>query len=260
MRAVTFAVTFLMLGSAPAHGDVGAEFVVREVRSGGRVHRFAVWLPAGYDRSRTWPALLFLHGSGECGTDGEAPTRIGLGPALRRHPERWPFVVVFPQKPTSASEWEEHERMVLDVLARARRDYRIDAKRVGLTGVSQGGHGAWMFAARHPAKWRAVAPVCGYGRAATIAPRVAHLPVWAFHGQQDDVVNPHETEEIVAAIRALRAERGLDPDGVRATIFPNANHNSWDPAYAEPELPGWFAAACSTRDDGEDHTSGGLNR
>ena len=201
---------------------------------------FAVWLPAGYDGRGEWPGLLFLHGSGECGRDGEAPARVGLGPALAAHPERWPFVVVFPQKPTADTEWEEHEALVFAVWRQAQRDYHVDSKRVALTGMSQGGHGAWMIAARAPQKWKALATVCGYGRAATIAPRVATLPVWAFHGLRDDVVDPADTRKIVTALRAERTRLGLDPEGARMTLYADANHNSWDAAYGGPELPAWL--------------------
>lgn len=232
-----------MLLALPAEGVTpapGPAFVFRTVRVGNATHRFAVWLPAGYDGRARWPALLFLHGSGECGRDGQAPTRAGLGPALAAHPERWPFVVVFPQKPTPDTEWEEHEALVDAVWRQAQRDYHIDAKRAALTGMSQGGHGAWMLAARAPGRWRALVPVCGYGRAISIAPRVAVLPVWAFHGLRDDVVDPADTRKIVAALRAERTRRGLDPDGARMSLYDAANHNSWDSAYNEPELPVWL--------------------
>ena len=64
--------------------------------------------------------------------------------------------------------------------------------------------------------------------------------MWAFHGLRDDLVDPRDTERIVAGIRAERQRLGLDPEAARATLYPEANHNSWDPAYAEEELPGWM--------------------
>ena len=59
---------------------------------------------------------MFLNGSGECGTDGLKQTWQGLGPALLAHPERWPFVVVLPQKPSEDEEWEEREDLVFGAL------------------------------------------------------------------------------------------------------------------------------------------------
>jgi predicted peptidase len=191
--------------------------------------------------------MVFLHGTGESGADGEKPTRVGIGPALAAHPERWPLVVVFPQKPLEEEEWEERESLVYAVLERARREFHLDRQRVALSGISQGGHGAWLIGARHPARWACLVPVSAYGRARTIAPRVARLPVWAFHGLADDLVDPAETRAVVAAIRAERERLGLDTTEVRVTLLPGTNHNSWDPAFAEPELPGWILAHLPAR-------------
>lgn len=73
-----------------------------------------------------------------------------FGPELIERPGRWPFVVVFPQKPLDYEEWEEREPLVLGVLDQARREFRFDPRRVALAGMSQGGHGVWMLGARYP--------------------------------------------------------------------------------------------------------------
>lgn len=236
------------LAPSPAGGTAAADAAglqFRELRLKGKRHRYAVYVPPGYDRGRAWPCVLFLHGSGECGTDGEKPTRIGLLPAVLARPERWPCLIVLPQKPREEEEWEEREELVLAVLKAVRRDFRVDPARIVLTGISQGGHGAWLLGARHPELWSCLVPVCGYGRARTVASRVAELPVWAFHGLQDDLVDPRDTQRIIEGVRAARVARGLPPDTLqfgRMTLYPEANHGSWEAAYAEPELPVWMLA------------------
>jgi len=230
----------LPAGLPAATPDTAAGVRYREVRVKGLARRYALYVPPGYDPGRAWPLVVSLNGSGECGTDGEKPTHVGLGPALRAHPERWPCLVVFPQKPREDEEWEEREGLVLAALDSVQREFRVDPDRVALTGISQGGHGTWLIGARHAARWSCLAPVCGYGRAQTIARRVARLPVWAFHGLRDDVVDPRDTQKIVEGIRAERGRLGLDPAAARMTLYPEANHDSWDPAYAEAELPGWL--------------------
>ena len=233
-----------------APGDRGASpappvgpFLLRQVIAPGDTSRWAAWTPPGWTREKSWPGVVFLHGAGECGEDGLKPTRVGLGPALVANPERWPCVVVFPQKPREDDEWEEHEDIVLEILEAARAEFHIDPERLALTGISQGGHGVWMFGARYATSWSCLAPVCGYGRPRTVARRVARLPVWAFHGSLDDVVDPDESRRIIAAIRNEKSALGLEPEGntgARLTLYPDANHNSWDPAYAEPALPEWL--------------------
>jgi predicted peptidase len=229
-------------GPAGPAADGAPAFRTRELTLGDRTFPYAVYTPPGYSDSLAWPCIVFLHGAGECGSDGLKPTQIGLGPALSAHPERWPFVVVFPQKPREDEEWEEREDLVLAALDSVRREFRVDDARIALTGMSQGGHGTWLIGARRTGLWSCLAPVCGYGRARTVAARVARLPVWAFHGLADDLVDPRDTEQIVEGIRAERGRLGLDPQAARMTLYPNANHNSWDPAFAEEELPRWFLA------------------
>jgi predicted peptidase len=238
-------VLFTLAVASRAEGDapVAGRYVTHSVKVRHERHTYAMWLPPGFDdATRRWPAIVFLHGSGECGTDPLAPTRVGIGAALAAHPERWPCVVVFPQKPRQDEEWEEREDLVLGVLDDATKHGAIDPARIALTGISQGGHGVWMIGARHPERFTCLVAVCGYGRDRTVSSRVARKPVWAFHGLKDDVVDPGDTRRIVNGIRAERRRLGLDSTAVRMTLYPDANHDSWDPAFAEEALPGWILA------------------
>ena len=215
-----------------------SSFQVRHLRVQCDSMAYAVWLPPGYDRARTWPCIVFLNGSGECGTDGLKQTWQGLGPALLAHPERWPFVAVLPQKPSADEEWEEREDLVFAVLKAVQKSFDIDPERIALTGVSQGGHGTWMIGARHPGRWSCLVPVCGYGRALTVASRVAKLPVWAFQGLKDDVVDPRETQGIVAELERLTKSAGLVAP--RLTLYPDLGHGCWEAAFGDSTLPAWM--------------------
>jgi predicted peptidase len=83
-------------------------------------------------------------------------------------------------------------------------------------------------------------PVCGYGRALTVAPRIAKLPVWAFQGAKDDVVDPRETEGIVAdLVRRAQAQGSPKP---RFTLYPDLGHGCWATAFADSALPAWILA------------------
>lgn len=207
--------------------------IFRNVIVHGTRSRYAVVTPEGYASDHSWPAILFLHGSGECGNDGVKPTRVGLPPAALAEPDNWPFIIIIPQKPDQESQWIEHDAMVMAVLDDARREYSIDPTRLYLSGLSQGGAGTWAMAAAHLGLFAAIAPVCGYGDAPMLGPALRDTPVWAFHGEKDDVVPPEKTRSIIAAIKAA----GGSP---QATYFPEANHNSWEAAYSHPQLPTWM--------------------
>ncbi len=222
----------------------------------GRTYAWSVMIPPGAEEGG--PGLLFLHGYGECGDDGKKNLAVGLPPAVRKNPERWPMVLIVPQKPVHNSEWEDHEAAVLAILDEAAEKGHFDPKRLAITGLSQGGHGTIWFAANHPERFKAAAPVCGYierrfdhNQVRVSGPGVESefewiraaeqlltgMPIWLFHGGKDDVIPPSESRRLFSAIGASAEE----PDAkVRYTEFHDADHNSWDAAYAEPDLPVWI--------------------
>jgi predicted peptidase len=243
MRTLLLACGLALCVAGVAVADAGppappSPFEVRHLRVKGDSMAYAIWAPPGCDRTRAWPCIVFLNGSGECGTDGLKQTWQGLGPELLAHPERWPFVVVLPQKPGENEEWEEREDLVFGALEAVGKRFRIDPARIALTGISQGGHGAWMIGARHPERWSCLVPVCGYGRALTVAPRIAQLPVWAFQGAKDDVVDPRETQGIVDELE--RRTKSAGRPAPRFTLYPELGHGCWAAAFADSALPAWM--------------------
>lgn len=238
--------------SAPAPGG----FVRREVMSNGRRHAYQVFAPSSA-LPRPLPVVLFLHGSGERGDDGEKQTQAGLGPYVRAHAADFPALVVFPQSPEGES-WEgDTATMALAALDAATAEFDGDRHRTSLTGMSRGGYGTWSLALREPARFAALVPVCGGITApgtrpdldslyvgathdaadpfAEAARRLRGIPSWIFHGALDDVVPPEQSRRMHAALR----DAGAD---VRYTEFPDANHNSWDAAYRTEALWSWLFA------------------
>lgn len=236
-----------------------ASISVRRMTVQGRDYAWTVVVPRGVETGG--PALLFLHGYGECGEDGLRQLGVGLPPAMLRAASEWPFVLIAPQKPVFDSEWEDHERAVLAMLDAAAEEGLYDPDRLVISGLSQGGHGTIWFAANHPDRFKAAAPVCGYvdrrfsdqgvriaesgatpedpGVVET-ASKLAAMPLWLFHGGRDNVVPLDESRSLFAALGGEPAGDDAPPGRVRFTEFPQADHNSWDAGYAEPELAAWL--------------------
>lgn len=197
------------------------------VAAGG--YAYQLHLPQGYSPIGTrWPLMIFLHGSGERGSDIERVKVHGPPKVADRDPN-FPFVLVSPLLPAE-QDWDGAKLNAL--LAASLKSLRVDPTRVYLTGLSRGGHATWRWAAAEPWRFAAIAPVAGRGDPAT-ACTLARLPVWAFHGDRDDVVIPEGSFVMARAIRAC----GGQP---RLTIYPDLGHNSWDPAYDEPALYLWL--------------------
>jgi predicted peptidase len=236
--AICLAVLLAGCASTPPRPAVPpATLLQRTVTVDGQPHAFAIWVPQNYNPKTPCPCVVFLHGSGECGTDGLKQTKVGLPPAAKADPEQWPCIIVMPQKPVQEAEWEEYEPMVLATLNAAKQELNVDPKRTSLTGLSQGGHGTWMIGSRHRELFSALAPVCGYAHPTTIVPRVWAKPIWVFHGEKDEVVPAAQSRNMVEALK--RHHQQPEP---RLTIYPDLGHNCWDRAYGSEGLGLWLTS------------------
>lgn len=234
------------------HQETG--FLGRVAITDGVQSRYQVYLPAHFDRSKKWPVILSLHGAGERGDDGLLQTAIGVGNAIRRHRASVPAIVVFPQVPLDSLWLGEPERVALQALDATTSEFNGDPDRVYLAGLSMGGYGVWEMASQDPERFAAVVSVCGGVAApltgatflqppqvarnasdpyAAVAARVTHIPAWLFHGSDDTSVPVSQSRSLVSALRAAGAEP-------RYTEYPGVGHNSWDRAFAEPELWRWL--------------------
>jgi len=210
-----------------------AGFLLKSYLTGEVRRPYVLYVPPEYGSGhQRWPLIVFMHGAGECGSDGLKQVLVGIGSAIMLKREEWPFLVLLPQKPEANSRWEQYESMVLGVMEETQRHYRVDASRIYLTGLSQGGFGTWTIGSRHPQIFAALAPICGGGDPAR-APALCSLPIWAFHGELDDVVSVNYSIDMVNAVN-------LAGGNARLTIFPQVGHGSWDAAYRTQGLAAWF--------------------
>lgn len=211
--------------------DIQTGFVPVRLTVGATRIAHSVYVPPDYDPSRKWPLILFLHGMGERGDDGVVQTEVGIGKALREHPDRFPCIVAMPQCPKDST-WNTRGDIVDAALDHAIKHYAIDPDRVYLTGLSMGGFGTWIHGASRTDVFAAFIPICGGGNASD-APALAKRPVWAFHGANDSVVNPQVSRTMVEAVTAAGGT-------VKYTEYEGVDHNSWDATYGDPAVIAWL--------------------
>jgi predicted peptidase len=190
---------------------------------------YLLYLPDGYgEKGTAWPLVVFLHGSGERGTDLELIKRHGP-PRLVEDGKRFPFMLLSPQCPEN----EDWSATVLKALLdRIVETYTVDRSRIYLTGLSRGGKGTWNFAIAYPELFAAIVPVCGWGDPARVSV-LKNVPAWVFHGKKDSRI-AFERGEIM--VRHLEAAGG----NVRFTAYPDGEHDCWTETYQDPELYDWM--------------------
>ncbi len=196
--------------------------------------KYVVYVPSSYKADKEFPLILFLHGMGETGADGKLQLKNGL-PAMLKKKTDFPFIAVFPQaqKRTWSAESKEGKR-AMAILAEVEKAYKVDSKRVYLTGLSMGGFGTWSLAVAYPDKWAAIVPVCGGGNP-KLAEKIKGIPCWCFHGDADPAVPVKMSRDMIAALKKAGGNPKYDE-------YKGVGHNSWERAYATAELYTWLLA------------------
>ncbi len=196
----------------------------------------------------TFPLILFLHGAGERGDNLETVKYHGI-PSFLDKDSSFPFIVVSPQC-SADSYWTEDLDVLMSLVTTIVTSYHVDTKRIYLTGMSMGGVGAWNLALQYPDYFAALVPVCG---AVTLPQHrreefteivteemlpeklqvLRHMPVWAFHGDQDDIIPMNESVMITNYLKNIHSN-------VHLTIYSGVGHDSWVNAYQHRELYKWL--------------------
>jgi predicted peptidase len=212
-------------------GTKSADLKPQQFVFGGETRNYAVYVPKGYEPTRSYPTIFFLHGLFEGGNDGHAMTGVGIGPALAKHPERFNGIVVMAQ--TSGS-WRNDDQMPLAMatLDDAVRKFNIDANRVVLTGLSTGGAGVYKLGANYRDRFAALMPMCGHA-VPELVPRLTKIPVWAFTNSTDPFVPSSNARTMVEKINKAGGNAQL-------TVFSSFGHNCWDDAYGDPKVVDWM--------------------
>ncbi len=213
---------------------------------------YRLLLPENFDPGKKYPVLFFLHGSGERGNDNEA--QLVHGSTLfqsEKMRKDFPAIVVFPQCPQNdfwanvkfgsgadrfmfqqGGDPGKAMKQLVDLVDHFRALKYADKDQFYIGGLSMGGMGTLEMLRRKPKVFAAAISICGGDNIANVR-KYRKVPLWFFHGGKDTAVPPERSQVVVAELQKYNSP-------VKLTIYPEAGHNSWDAAFAEPELLGWL--------------------
>ncbi len=256
-RLLTWLILWLVVAVPAQAKKHETGFLDRSITLQGANYRYQVFVPENWTPRQQWPVILFLHGAGERGEDGLQQTDVGIGVAIRTNRSDIPAIVVMPQCPKNLW-WTQPpmDDLAMATLDAATKEFHGDVRRTYLTGISMGGYGSWRLAEKYPGRFAALVVICGGIRppAATLkihpelakwtppdnpksysdaAAKIGKVPVWIFHGGDDDIVPVTESQRMYAAMKATGGD-------VRYTEYAGVKHASWDKAYDEPKLFPWL--------------------
>lgn len=248
---------FLLLAALSATGQQLEEYQRKLFVQEGDSLPYRILYPQQFDSSRKYPLVIILHGAGERGKDNEAQLVYGAKLFLEpTNQQQYPAIVVFPQCPKD-SYWSNVKivtnadksrtfnyqkkvgtptkamQALMGLVKELQASSQVEQDQIYIGGLSMGGMGTFEILRRMPGTFAAAFTICGGGHPRGAKAYARTVPLWVFHGEKDRVV-PVEKSAIM--VEALKKAGG----NVKYTVYPGVDHNSWENAFAEPELLPWL--------------------
>lgn len=192
--------------------------------------KYLISYPEGFQEDRKYPLVIFLHGAG---TRSETTDRLQQNLCvlnLQKRQDARGYILLAPL--CQKGNWYEWMGGLARLVETFREIPYFDKTRIHLTGNSMGGYGTWMLATLHPCWFASAMPVCGGGIAA-FAMNLVNLPIRAFHGLRDQVVDPVESLQMAKAVN-------LHGGRAEMILFPECEHNCWDAVYSDEKNYDWM--------------------
>jgi len=247
MKSLFLAIAGVLLSALPCIAQDNVDGFVGRIYKNARGEKlpYRLFIPQAYDRNRSYPMVLWLHGADGLGTDNLQQIVGDRAPGshlwtLAENQSKYPAFVLAPQSPlqsvegwasTSPTGLSRSMQLTLELLESLKAEFHIDANRLYVGGQSAGGLGTWDLITKNPRMFAAAVIFCGRGfpdRAAT----VTKMPIWVFQGDNDGRTTA-VSREMIAAIRTA----GGNP---KYTEYKDVRHDVWNRAVKEPGLVDWL--------------------
>jgi predicted peptidase len=196
--------------------------------------RYGFFRPVDVDPKKSYPLLVYLHGA----NDTVSRDSKWYQPAIQKEN---PLFVLTPKCTVADQGWgntwnEGHTEATAKTLALVDsliKVYPIDVNRLYIYGISMGGFGTLSILQKEPGKFAAGYVVCGGGSEKAVS-NLLDIPLWIFHGEEDDIVLMRYAKQVYDEIVKQGGRKA------KFTSYPGVKHNSWENVDREEALPGWL--------------------
>jgi predicted peptidase len=207
---------------------------------------YRLFVPPGYDSSKKYALIFWIHGGSGRGSNNEA--QISNENEKGSHvwitadnQATFPALVLAPQCPERGN-WSSPEfnevsgplQLAMEIFALVQKDYSIDPDRIYLAGQSMGGVGVWALLQTYPELWAGAVVVSSYDNFTNVR-AVTRVPLWIFQSEMDMTVPVDLVRQMVKQIK----KAGGTP---RYTEYHKIKTEVWNEAFAEPQLVPWLAS------------------
>ena len=248
-------------------------FEVREASDGNITMPYRILFPENTKKGEKYPLFLFLHGNGMRGTDNESQLkRGGFLFVDSQNRKNYPCIALYPQAPVTGAfdgYWaqvngeaiygnrteliqkygEENVKSCLspyglltyDIIQQLIKQNIVDTDRIYISGSSMGGITTYVFLSEYPDMFAAAGPICGRADLGDISKWAGKVPVWIFHGDEDDLISVETARDVVEKLKELGATN------YKYSEYKGVKHGSWTNAFAEPDYLNWFFSQSKTK-------------
>ena len=178
-------------GSEPVGSQPGVP-----VRVKGRQYRYALYVPPSYLPAREYALVICLHGAGFTGDAYLERWQTRLGED---------YILACPTLMPGTWWTRQAEELVLATIGAVQARYRIDPDRIFLTGMSNGGIGAYLIGMHHAPLFAGLSPMAS-GLDEVLLPFLENLrntPLYMIHGRQDQVMPVELSRDIAKELTRL---------------------------------------------------------
>ena len=166
------------------------------LRVQGQTYALALSIPLTYQPSKGYALIVCLHGAGFTGDVYLERWQARLGED---------YILACPTYPAGAWFTRRAEDLVLATIRHVRQRYHVDPDRIFLTGMSNGGIGAWLIGMHHAPLFAGLAPMAG-GLDDVLMPFLSNLrntPAYIIHGAKDQVMPVTLSRSIARELTAM---------------------------------------------------------
>lgn len=177
-----------------------AELLEKTKNVGGIVVQYKVVLPNGFDRAKTYPAILAFGGGPQTMNTVD---RV-LDSNFRAEAEKRGYIVIAPAAPDGDLFFEGGARIFPEFLKMILRDYRIQDSKFHIAGPSNGGIAAFHVAALYPEYFLSITAFPGYMWEPSPAKlqAISNMCVFMYVGENDPYMWHDEMNREAEVLRA----------------------------------------------------------
>jgi predicted esterase len=205
----------------------------QRINAEGTEYPYMLYVPEDYDPNQSYPLEFVLHGGvGRPRTDAEESFWQRSYERVAQ-PGR---IIVIPFAWAEAYWWQDSQsENIPAILNELKATYNVDENRVTMTGISDGGTGAYFFAFKQPTQWAAFLPYIGHpgvlrskqsgGGYRLYFENLMNKPLYIVNGENDRL---YPAESLRSFIQILQ---DVDVPHTWTVIEEGGHNTSWLPDY-----------------------------